>query len=909
MSSFGDHDSEAGGDLDRPRMSFTLRVPPGGRRARSSHRSIVNLFAEFDRRLRGRRRSIQRVDQRPALTSPSTKFFSVSRRRRFGAICADEIERSVCALFVARRAGHPARLPSRVFVDRDAECKGRPPLSRLLVGVEPISEQLLVRIAERSPGLELINGYGPTEATILLHAASRVPETGVGAQYANRPARAERANLSPGLFERARSRPGSRASFTWEGSDWLTATGIAEDLTAKLRPDRFHSGGGARLYRTGDRARHLQDGTIQFLGRLDDQVKIRGFRIEPREIESVLRQHAGVRHAVVVVREDVPGRKNLVAYVAADGLESTELRGYLANRLPEYMVPSHVMILRSCRDVERQGGPQGPARSARTVDRAGVRASTQRGGEEAGRDWASVLELPRVGLRDNFFELGGDSILSIRDRGASGTSGPPAQSQTNVRAPNIAELAEVASLQARAPSQQSPVTGPLPLTAIQTWWLRQEHEEPAHFNQARMLEPLQRVEPEWIDERQQRCSGITMGSVRPSGAASQTGRRRIQPISGRISFELVDFEPAATSARGANDRTRIDGPKQHGSRGGRSREAGSVRAGLRTAAETARGGASPRGRRGVAWAILLEDSAHRTRAAAARRGDPLGAKTSSFADWSRRIAAYARSPELEAEIDHWETAAGRGGGRGPEGPATDENRNALSTVRVESTPSALPRSVGQVGQVYRSGPDDLLLAALGKTLALWTGRATTVVDVEGHGRQELFDDRSQPNVGWFTTISLVRLCAEGNWRDTLDAIKQQHRRGRHRGIGYGLLCHLGSEDSRRRLGRFPERELLFNYLGRAMGGVGRAPGVRDASESAGANSSDRMVRSHWLELNARLEANRLVLECAFSTSCHDRESVARFAEHYIGHLGELINHCRTPDAGDVTRQAISGAWS
>jgi aryl carrier-like protein len=190
-------------------------------------------------------------------------------------------------------------------------------------------------------------------------------------------------------------------------------------LTAeKFIPDAFGGEAGGRLYRTGDLARYRADGAIEYLGRIDQQVKVRGFRIELGEIEAALRGHERVREAVVIAREDEPGQKRLVAYVIGQGESSVphgELRDYLRERLPEYMVPSFFVALGEL-----------PLSANGKLDRKALPAPDRQGDADsyvAPRTpveealcgiWQQVLGVERVGVKDNFFELGGHSLLLMR---------------------------------------------------------------------------------------------------------------------------------------------------------------------------------------------------------------------------------------------------------------------------------------------------------------------------------------------------------------------------------------------------------------------------------------------------------------------------------------------------------------
>ena len=192
------------------------------------------------------------------------------------------------------------------------------------------------------------------------------------------------------------------------------------ELTAeRFVPHPFSKKGGERLYRTGDLGRYLADGGIEYLGRMDQQVKIRGHRIELGEIEAVLQQHEAVKQAVVIAQEDQLGDKRLVAYVIGEpegeAPDISQVRRYLQTRLPEYMVPAAIVLLKNMPLTEhgklnRKALPR-PEWRANEKEYVLPRNMVE---EKLSRVWGEVLGVQHVGIRDNFFELGGDSIISIR---------------------------------------------------------------------------------------------------------------------------------------------------------------------------------------------------------------------------------------------------------------------------------------------------------------------------------------------------------------------------------------------------------------------------------------------------------------------------------------------------------------
>ena len=266
----------------------------------------------------------------------------------------------------------------------------------------------------------IVNQYGPTESTLTC-SYHRVVE----------------ADNDRGIAPLGRAIPNARiyildsylnpVPIGISGELHIGGIGLARgylnspDLTAdRFIPDPFSGDPGARLYKTGDLARYLTDGKIEFLGRMDHQVKVRGFRIELGEIEVVLTQHPAVRQAVAVVRKDVPGDNRLVAYVVPS-IEQTptrnELRNFLKSKLPEYMVPSAFVVLDSLpltpnRKVDRRALPIPDG--SRPEPEGGFVAPRTPVEETLAGIWAEVLGVERVGANDNFFELGGHSLLATQ---------------------------------------------------------------------------------------------------------------------------------------------------------------------------------------------------------------------------------------------------------------------------------------------------------------------------------------------------------------------------------------------------------------------------------------------------------------------------------------------------------------
>src|SRR5205085_4239044 len=370
--------------------------------------------------------------------------------------------------------------------------KGCRSLRRVTCGGEVLSAGLKDRVYGLLGEVELVNMYGPTEATITATYYKCRPGKDEQVVAIGRPVANTRVYILDGNLEPV---PAGVTGEICIGGDGLAWGYLNQSrLTAeKFIPNPFSAEAGARLYKTGDSGRYSADGTIEYVGRVDRQVKVRGFRIELGEVEARLRKHGAVTEAVVVAREEAGGDKRLVAYVVSDREEAVtpgELRGYLKEELPEHMLPAAIVLLdalplTASGKVNLRALPA-PEEIKPEEDHIEPRTPVEK---ELARIWVEVLGLERVGITDNFFELGGDSILSIqivaraRDAGLSFTPKQLFQHQT------ISELAAITKISRAGAAEEEASEGVIPLTPIQRWFFEQEElPEPHHYNQAVMLE-------------------------------------------------------------------------------------------------------------------------------------------------------------------------------------------------------------------------------------------------------------------------------------------------------------------------------------------------------------------------------------------------------------------------------------
>jgi non-ribosomal peptide synthase protein (TIGR01720 family) len=683
-------------------------------------------------------------------------------------------------------------------------------------------------------------------------------------------------------------------------------------LTAeRFIPDPFGGKLGSRLYKTGDLARYLPNRDIEYLGRSDQQVKIRGFRIEPGEIEAVLGQHPSIRESVVIAREDTPGDKRLTAYlIPASGLAPTagELRSFLKERLPGYMVPAAFVLLdrlplTPSGKVDRRALPA-PDQTRPELEKAFV--APRNASEEAlTKIWVEVLRLEKVGIHDNFFELGGDSILSIQIVARANRSGLRLTPKQVFQYQTIAELAGVADTTPTIEAEQGAVTGPVPFTPIQHWFFEQNLPEPHHWNQSVLLEVLQRLDLDLLqgalDHLLVHHDALRLRLVRTGSDWRQVNAgvgkclvlSRVDLSTLPEEEQMLALEREAVSLQASLNLS--DGPLMRvvffdlG-----ARNSGCLLLVIHHLAVD-----------GVSWRVLLEDLEAAYQRLNRREPVKLPAKTTSFKQWAERLIDKAQSGRLDEELDYWLAEPRSLAPRLPvDHPAGDNIEASARTVSAALSVEETMALLHDVPKVYHTQINDALLTALVLAFARWTKVCSLLVDLEGHGREPIFEDIDlSRTVGWFTTIYPVLLDLGENVHpgNALKSVKEQLRRIPNRGIGYGLLRYLGRDKSiAEKLRKLPQPEVSFNYLGQFDPVLTRSSLFAWAKQSTGPAHSLKGTRRHLLNINGNITRGQLQLNWTYSENIHRAGTVENLAHGFVESLRSLITHCQSPDAGGYT---------
>ncbi|MFE0319726.1 amino acid adenylation domain-containing protein, partial [Streptomyces albogriseolus] len=302
---------------------------------------------------------------------------------------------------------------------------------------------------------------------------------------------------------------------------------------------------------------------------------------------------------------------------------------------------------------------------------------------------------------------------------------------------------------------------------------------------------------------------------------------------------------------------------------------------------------------GVSWRILLGDLETAHRQAAAGHPVELPPATTAYGHWASRLEAHTRSGALDGDLAHWRRTAEAPADL-PAGRPGPNTHGTAATVTVELEPETTEALLRQVPEVYRTQVNDVLLSALGRTLTRWCGRESVLVGVEGHGREDLFDDLDlSRTVGWFTAEFPLALTVapDAGWHDTLRSVKEQLRAVPLHGLSHGALRHLlpGSP-----LAGAPAPRVGFNYHGQWDAGAGVSGLYAAALPPAGSDTDPDAPRPYLLDITGVVQDGRLELGWTYPPAVYDESTVRALAEEMCAALREIAAHCARPDAGGRT---------
>ncbi len=755
----------------------------------------------------------------------------------------------------------------------------------LLVGGDVVSPANVAKVQKRNAEIKIVNGYGPTENTTFstCYPIER-------RHYDSIPIGKAINGTTVYILDRDRHLVPIGAV----GELYVGGEGLAREYinAPELTQDKFCINpyvADERLYKTGDRARWLGDGNIEFLGRIDHQVKIRGFRIELSEIESVLHSMSMVHDAVVIVNKDDLGNKNICAYLVIDKEANIkDIKHQMKKSLPEYMIPARYVILDKIPltangKFDRNALPETECTVEGTENYIAPTGELE---EILTQIWQQVLAVEKVGVKDDFFELGGDSIKAIQ------VVAKARKYSLILEVKDIFDCTTILDLKERVREehqkiQQGIVEGEVNLTPIQKWLL-DGRENVNHFNQAVTLKHQGIIDgvkfKEALFSVVKHHDALRMQYSRTAdGVWSQTIRGITENIveceERKCPLDYWEKFIDEQSQKMQESMNIEEGPLVKAILFYSQQETYVLLVIHHLVVD------------GVSWRILLEDLETAYSAALAGKSISLPNKTNSFKDWSEALTRYAQEKMDEGDKRYWRDVEEELN----EVPIIRKDFNVncrkhedTSELEGELTEQLTETLLTTAHRRFGTRINDLLLSALALSFREWSGQNLMSINLEGHGREDILSNVDiSRTVGWFTSVYpiVVSLDKNADYGETIKQIKEYLRKIPHNGVGYGIMKYLTAD------GMFMENmpEISFNYLGQF---VDSAEGdFQKVTIPSGSCVGNEFIRPYAIDMNCKVENGRFKMYMAFNRKEYKESTIQIFLQTYISCLQEILKTC------------------
>ncbi|WP_211750154.1 non-ribosomal peptide synthetase [Paenibacillus sp. Marseille-Q4541] len=751
-------------------------------------------------------------------------------------------------------------------------------LQQLLFGGEATSEEHVDILTSRNPGIRFSNVYGPTESTTFatyyqINGNAVRTKTPIGKPISNTQAYV--------ITE------GKLCGIGVPGELYIGGAGVARGYLnrPKLTQEKFIDNPyrpGERMYRTGDLVRWLEDGNIEYLGRMDDQVKLRGFRIELGEIESKLRDMHEIEDAAVIVREDQD--RYLCGYVVGEKqLDMAVIRERLSTNLPNYMIPAHFVQM-ECIPLTRNGKldkrslpkPEITASHLYAQPRDAVETSIVEVFQE-------ILGAEKVGIDDSFYELGGDSIKAIRMVSKLRERGYDLNVRTIMQGRTVRNIRIDIQSGVQSTNEQGEVNGLVNLTPIQKEFFAFELTNPHHFNQSFMLESVER-----LDEKSLRLALQALVHHHDMlRVIYKNGIQTIRPIGDEEHYDLQIWD--YQGIQNMDKLYQVMEIKANDLQSSMELTSGPLlKAGVFRSVERDYLMLSIHHLvvDGISWRIIIEDLYRSYCLAQAEKEIILPPKTLSFQSWSESLLRYRESEALASELIYWTEVEQKVKACGF---LFTGNGNGSDTrhIEISLTPQQTSDLLYRASQAYNTEINDLLLTSLFRAIQKVSGENTLAVNMEGHGRESIGEalaiDRT---VGWFTSVypATVEGIGTSLYKD-ICSTKDSLRQIPNHGIGYGVLKMLGSEVLE---GITPE--ITFNYLGE----FGQEEGTehwRLSEAPRGADVPEENQFGTAISFNGAIQGQVFQMMLSYDRSRCSDVQMEELAGQFKNQLVEVIIHC------------------
>ncbi|MGM9977963.1 MAG: amino acid adenylation domain-containing protein [Clostridium sp.] len=752
-------------------------------------------------------------------------------------------------------------------------------LDYLLIGGEKLSVEHVKKLKNRNKKIHLINGYGPTESTTFAttyeinEVSDIIP---IGKPISNTQIYIKNGNGLSGIGV-----PGELC---------IAGDGLSRGYLNQIEmtQEKFINDSklGVRIYKTGDLARWLSDGNIEYLGRIDEQVKIRGYRIELAEIENQIRKLDIIKDTAVVVIEENSLDKYICAYVVSDQvIDYEQIKDELRKEMPEYMIPTQIVQIDEI-PVTKNGKVNKKALPiVKLSSNKEYVEATDEIEEKLVEIFKNILSIDKVGIKDNFFELGGDSIKAIRvvskirEMGYEITAQDLMKERCIYKIKNKMKLLSDENLY-----NQEPIYGEVSLTPIQKCFNDWNLAIPEHFNQSVMLE----------------CEKFNEDALRATLNELVIHHDILRAVYKKDHLEILNHNECKLYDFITVDFTKLNNEELILAIYNKGTE-------LQQSIDLENGPLVKVGLfkakdkeyllicihhlvvDGISWRILIEDIKSGYEQYLRNGVIVLPKKTASYKEWAEALEEYKDSYNLISEENYWNNIQSELFEGRIKGEKDEVEKYEISVMEFdeELTKELLYNS----SKTYNTEINDLLLAALGMAINRVTNQDKVAVQMEGHGREEIHKNiKIDRTVGWFTNIYPIILQVYDDVERNIIQTKEMLRKIPNKGIGYGVLKY-----NKKAFKQDTKVDLCFNYLGELDEVLDNESvngnSINSSIMPTGLDNAKENKMSNNLTVNGLVKNKKLQFNVIYNSGKYSETFIESFIKEYKNSLKDIINQC------------------
>lgn len=782
-------------------------------------------------------------------------------------------------------------------------------LQYLLIGGDKLS-----KYEEKSYPFTIVNNYGPTESTVVTTSTSIKGSFTI--QNIGRPI----ANTQTYILDQYNNPVPTGVSGELHIAGASLARGYLNrpELTReKFVTNPFNSdssGQSTRMYKSGDLVRWLDDGNIEYLGRIDNQVKIRGYRIETGEIESCFNQYPDLKDGAVVVQE-FGGNKQLVAFYLANGstekgpveIPRDQLKAYLKQSLPDYMVPAAFVSL-AAMPLTPNGKVDRRALTAMEVKLVAEQtyvAPRNETEKQLVAIWAEVLgiEAEQIGIHDNLFELGGDSIKTIQIVSKAIEHDIHFDVRDMFSYQNIHELLQHCDTQKSKViiKEEGILEGAVDLSPIQSYFFERTQTDLHHFNQSVLLnlnvhlsvedlQPMVMHLMEQHDALRLRYSQSVNGVQQHYVASTDFTQENMTPEKlGIHVYDIESFDEALladfveqTCNQWQMSLDLEDGPI------------------MRWVYFDAKGNGADQLAiiihhlviDGVSWRILLENLDQLIGQHLTHQQLQLSLKRSSYRNWVDSLAGYKHSEQGQKDLEYWLEQSENAQGACAAFEDNTYRHKDIQHNKVLLSKSDTEKLLKHCHHAYGTDINDLLLTAVMLSYYQSTGGQKLIIEMEGHGREQINSNIDiTSTLGWFTSIFPVsfELSNPQDIGQSIKDIKTALHAIPNKGIGYSIFRYIEQHEA---IKSMPEGQVVFNFLGdfQSIDNLASDHHFSLSDNSSGSGSSQQREVDKLVTINGLVVFEQLSFTFSYPAEWHEQK-ISHWQVNFISVLETLIKHC------------------